>query len=243
MASPLLSRDGMELCEAAGVFTLTMTRGENRVNPEFVALLSQALELVEAAPSPKVLVITSKGKFFCNGLDLEWMQTQKGDSLDMVESFWKCLARLLVMDCHTVAAINGHGFGAGMFLSLACDWRVMQTGRGFLNFPEANLGMRLRKGFSELAKCKLSPHTLRRGVLAAHRFSAEEALKCGVVDEVCSAEDLGRVAHEFALSKKPDALDLLRFSGHAFRQVKMELYTDAYRALTGPGTAEPDSRL
>ena len=47
-----------------------------------------------------------------------------------------------------VAAINGHAFGAGVFLALACDWRLMRTERGFLNFPELNLGMRLSKAFA-----------------------------------------------------------------------------------------------
>ena len=27
-------------------------------------------------------------------------------------------------------------FGGGFFLALACDWRVMRTQKGFLNFPE-----------------------------------------------------------------------------------------------------------
>ena len=48
-------------------------------------------------------------------------------------------------------------FGGGFFLALACDWRVMRTQKGFLNFPELNLGMRLSKPFAELAKAHRPP--------------------------------------------------------------------------------------
>ena len=46
-------------------------------------------------------------------------------------------------------------------------------------------------------------------------------------------------------SKLPTSLRLLRFDAAALSAMKIELYTDAYRALTEPETmlAEPHSRL
>eukprot|EP01047_Picozoa_sp_COSAG01_P024192 COSAG01_NODE_1487_length_10136_cov_8.813390_11_plen_86_part_00 len=57
--APLMQRDGVTLAEQDGVYTLTMGRGENRINPEMVALLSEALDLVEAAAAPKSLLVSS----------------------------------------------------------------------------------------------------------------------------------------------------------------------------------------
>ena len=46
----------------------------------------------------------------------------------------------------------------------------MRTGRGYLNFPELNLGLSLSEGFAELAKAKLGPAALRLGVLTGKRW-------------------------------------------------------------------------
>merc|ERR1719223_1201602 len=108
----------------------------------------------------------------------------------MMNGLWIFLSRVLVMNCHTVAAINGHNFGAGLFLSMACDWRIMRTQKGFCNFPELNLGMRLSKPFAELAKCKLSPDTLRSGVLMGKRFNSADGIKAGIIDVECPMESL-----------------------------------------------------
>ena len=114
-----------------------------RINPDMVALLDRALALAEAAEGPKALVVASSdGKFFCNGLDIEWMGANGALVMGMLESFWAWLAKLLVLGCPTVAAINGHAFGAGAFMLLSCDYRIMRTERGFINFPEAALGTR-----------------------------------------------------------------------------------------------------
>ena len=50
-----------------------------------------------------------------------WMGEAGGEATNtMLESFWVFLGRLLVLNCHTVAEVNGHGFGAGIFLPLCC---------------------------------------------------------------------------------------------------------------------------
>jgi Delta3-Delta2-enoyl-CoA isomerase len=149
----LFAEDGVSLTAApSGVLTLTLSRTENLINSTMVDLLSRALTVVEQASHPKALCITAEGKFFSNGLDVTWMGENAGEALSMIKAFWRVLARLLVLDCHTVAAINGHAFGGGLFIALACDHRVMRTERGFACFPELNLGMRLSKAFAELAK-------------------------------------------------------------------------------------------
>ena len=241
----LMDEDGILLTESAGVLTLTMSRGENRINPTMVALLERALALAADADGPKALIVTSSdAKFFCNGLDIEWMATHGATAvMTMLESFWAWLARLLVLGCPTVAAITGHAFGAGAFLALSCDYRIMRTERGFLNFPEAALGMRLQKQFAELAKAKLDAPTLRKGMLEAHRFGSDEALACGFVDSIYAMEQLPAAAQAMAVSKRADTLKLINFNAENFSAMKKEIWTDAYRALVRPGDAAPDARL
>ena len=61
-----LDRDGE-------VFVLDLGSDENRFNPTSVAEINKLLDEVEAAPAPRSLVLAASGKFWSNGLDLEWM--------------------------------------------------------------------------------------------------------------------------------------------------------------------------
>lgn len=241
----LLDDNGIILTtDSGGILTLLIDRGPNVFNPSLVKSLSEAIEKVEAASHPKALVVRGAGKFFSNGLDLDWMMENPTGTGKMIESVWRLLARILVLDCRTVAAINGHAFGAGLFLALACDFRVMRTERGYMCWPELNLGMRLAKGFAELSKAKASQATLREGVLTGKRYGSSDALSAGLVDAECSIEHLVEKAAELAAAGLPEALGLANFDPRAFREMKVELYCDAYRALSmGATDSEPHSRL
>ena len=230
----------------SGIYTIQMKCGQNVVNPEFVDMLSNAIEKFEKVAHPKSLILTGDGKFFSNGLDLNFLQrSNEAEKGRLIERFWKVLARLLVMDCRTVAVINGHGFGAGLFLALACDFRIMRTNRGYICWPEINLGMRLAKGFSELTKAKVTdPKIIREGVLTGKRYGSVDAIKAGLIDEECPIEELVHRGELLAIAGLPKNLKLQNFNPRSFQQIKIELYCDAYRALTsGKYDDPPESRL
>ena len=110
-----INKDGIYLQRdtSSGIFTICMDRKENRFNPSLVEDISAAVMIVENADHPKALIITGKGKFFSNGLDIDWMGKNPEKTSAMIEGLWKLLGRILTMNCRTVAAINGHAFGAG----------------------------------------------------------------------------------------------------------------------------------
>ena len=198
-------------------------------------------------------------KFFSNGLDLEWMlranntttsngnqdgasqQIKSNPTSQMIESFnAQVLARVLTLPMRTIAAINGHCIGAGLFLALACDYRIMRTKRGFIQWPEAKLGMRLTKGFAELSKAKVGyskgsakdHHVLREGILTAKMYNSSEALASGIIDAECPIEELYEHAFQLAKDGLPETgMKLEYFDPKGYTEVKMEMYTDAYRAL------------
>jgi enoyl-CoA hydratase/carnithine racemase len=204
----------------------------------------------------------SSSKFFSNGLDLQWMlhaansnsddnsndvsssESSKSDNSTnsnhiskMIESFnAQVLARILTLPFRTIAAINGHCIGAGLFLALACDYRIMRTKRGYLQWPEARLGMRLTKGFMELSKAKIkSEDVLREGILTAKKYSPNEALASGIIDATYPIEELYNRAFQLAMAgipTSPTGMNLEYFDPKSYSEIKVELYTDAYRALS-----------
>ncbi|KAL7553633.1 hypothetical protein ACHAWF_016938 [Thalassiosira exigua] len=201
-------------------------------------------------------------KFFCNGLDLEWTMRANGGggpfeaggesggpAAAMIERFHsEVLARILVLPFRTVAAVNGHCIGAGLFLALACDRRVMRTERGYVQWPEARLGMRLTKGFAELSKAKVDDgRVLREGILTAKKYGPSEAVSAGIIDEERPVEELYARAFEIAREGLPESrggMNLEYFDPKGYAELKVELYTDAYRALKfGKVEDLPHSRI
>ncbi len=202
---------------------------------------------------------SDSSKFFSNGLDLQWMlhaantdndnmsssKSSNGDNgtnsinhvSKMIEAFnGQVLARILILPFRTIAAINGHCIGAGLFLALACDYRIMRTEKGYLQWPEARLGMRLTKGFMELSKAKIRvDDVLREGILTAKKYSPYEALVSGIIDAIYPVEELYNHACQLAIDgmpTSPKGMNLQYFDPKAYSEIKIEMYTDAYRALT-----------
>jgi enoyl-CoA hydratase/carnithine racemase len=167
----------------SGVAVVRMDRGENRFNQEMVDGLEAALDAVEGAEGPRALVLTGAGKFFSNGLDLEWLgAADESDRNRTLSRVYALFARLLEFPAPTVAAMNGHAFAGGGMLALACDWRVMREDRGYFCLPEADIGLVFLPGMNELITHRLTPAVARDAMLTGRRYSATEALEAGVVD-------------------------------------------------------------
>ncbi len=181
MASPAVTRDG-------DVFVLALTDNENRFNRTSVDGLHACLDEVDAAEGPKGLVTTGEGKFFSNGLDLDWLATKEEDMVEFIYDVTRLWARIVEAPYPTVAAVNGHAFAGGAMFALAFDQRVMREDRGFWCVNEVLLGMDLTPGMGSIIQSRLSAHTAHKAVTQAHRFSGPEALEHRLVDAV-AAED------------------------------------------------------
>lgn len=181
MALPAVTRDG-------DVFVISMTEGDNRFNRLSVDGLHACLDEIDAADGPKAMVTTGHGKFFSNGLDLDWLATGEEDMFGFIADVTRLWARILEAPYPTVAALNGHAFAGGAMFALSFDQRVMREDRGFWCVNEVLLGMDLTPGMGAIVQARLSAHTAHKAVTQAHRFAGPEALEHHIVDAV-AAED------------------------------------------------------
>jgi enoyl-CoA hydratase/carnithine racemase len=190
----------IEVTRTGDVHVLTMAAEENRFNPAMLAAFDAALTAVEQGEGPAAVVLTGQGKFFSNGLDLEWMMAnaEQGGPAQVVDGLQALYRRLLTFPVATVAAMNGHAFAGGGMLALACDQRVMRTGRGFFCLPEVDINIPFTPGMSQLVQAKLTPAAAYETMLTGRRFSAEEALAAGIVDAAVPEEQVVPVAVERA---------------------------------------------
>lgn len=171
-----------------GAYVLTLGDDENRFSPAWLDAVDALLDQVAASPLP--LVVSGEGKFFSNGLDLEWLLAHPDESGWYIGRVQGLLARLLVMPVPTVAAINGHAFGAGAMLAMACDWRFMRVDRGFFCFPEADIRIPFTPGMAALIQAKLTARTALDSMSTGHRYGGVEAAAVGIVDGVADPADL-----------------------------------------------------
>lgn len=171
-----------------GVRVVRMDHGENRFGPDVVPALLGALEDAAATPGP--LVLTGTGKFFSNGLDLDAFQgADRAVVRGVFDGVHRILAALLRHPGLTVAAINGHAFGGGAIMAGTCDLRVMRADRGFLCFPEVDLGMAMSTEFDAVIRDGYPAGPLRRALLTGARLGGSRAREEGLVDAVADGED------------------------------------------------------
>ena len=101
----------IDLQREGEVWVLRANDGENRFRDDSIAAWNEALDEVERADGPKALVTTGTGKFYSNGLDLDWMMSTPGvDSGAYIRDVLAIMGRVLVFPAYTVSAINGHAF-------------------------------------------------------------------------------------------------------------------------------------
>jgi Delta3-Delta2-enoyl-CoA isomerase len=177
----------IDLTTVDDVSVVTLRAGENRFNLPFVRTLAETIDA--AAERAKPLVVTGEGKFFSNGLDLEWLGSADRDEAGaLFPALYALLARLLTFPGATVAAINGHAFGGGLILSVAADFRVMRSDRGYFCFPEVDLDMAMSDEFDAIIQAKLPADPLLRALITGQRYSGEEAKAAGLVHEAATEE-------------------------------------------------------
>lgn len=171
------------------VYSITLHKApENRINCAFAQEIIHALRDIEChiglnAPGA-VIIKGSDHKFWCTGLDLDESESNPYANSD---GFYPLLATLLDYPFPTIALLTGHTFGGAVPLALSCDYRILNSKRGFVSMPPVNLGLHF-DGIGALPKLKLAPRVARKMLLEAHRWTGKEALQDGIVDEIAEPE-------------------------------------------------------
>ena len=166
---------------------------ENRFSPGFLDEFDARLDEVVGAGA-QGLVTTGGGKFYTNGLDLDWLAANGDRTQWYVGRVQGMLARMLTLPVPTAAAVVGHAFGAGAMLALAHDFRVMRADRGFFCFPEADIRIPFTPGMAALIQAKLTPQAAVASMTTGRRFGGGDAERLGLVDAVAAEGAVTRAA-------------------------------------------------
>ena len=179
------------------VRTITLNRPERR-NAMTIQMQMELIAAMEAIPASdaRVLVLTGAGDAFCSGLDLSELQEIQNKTAAEYRTDAERLARLFLtlyeLPIPTIAAVHGPAIAGGTGLATICDFTLATPGAK-LGFTEVRIGF-VPALVSAFLALQIGDKRSRDLLLTGRLFTAEEAFRIGLVNEVVPLEDLaGRV--------------------------------------------------
>ena len=189
-----MNHQTISIGSAGHVATVTLNRPEvrNAFNDTSIAELALAFDELGRNPHVRAIVLAANGPAFCAGADLHWMKKMAAYSdaenladaarlADMLRTIYLCPKPV-------VAKVQGDCYAGGMGLVAACDIAIVARDACFC-LSEVRLGL-IPATISPYVIRAMGEQAARRYFLTAERINAQDALRLGLVHEVCAGEDL-----------------------------------------------------
>jgi methylglutaconyl-CoA hydratase len=180
-----------EVDDSVGILTLNRAERHNAFDAQLIAELTSGLVELEDDPRVRVIVLSSTGKSFCAGADLNWMKQAATFSPQENLRDAQCLACLMTtlheISKPTIARVQGPAYGGGVGLIAACDIAVA-TYDALFALTEVKLGI-LPAVISPYVIAAIGERYSRRYMLSGERFSAAEAYRIGLLHEIVPGDE------------------------------------------------------
>lgn len=180
----------IDLTQQDGLWTVTINN-PGKANALTGAMLSDLLQIAEAAQEARALILTGAGKVFSAGADLDEARAGLATS-----DLWERLSgAIAALPCLTVAALNGTMAGGANGMALACDLRIaVPTAKVF--YPVMRLGFLPQPSDVKRMRALIGPARTKLILMAGQKVTADEALAFGLVDRVVAPEELMQAARD-----------------------------------------------
>ncbi len=212
------------------VATLLFNRPEkmNAFGPELFESMQEAFKDIAGDENVRAVIITGAGDHFSAGGDVEQdINPLRSKSVQGIKDYFDPLGDaynfLYRMEKPTIAAINGFALGAGMELTLMCDFRIMadnaQLGEFFVK-----MGLIPEAGMCILPKL-VGPGMAKMICYTGKLINAEEALRIRLVEEVVPKDELIPAAEKLArkLARGPASIKIMKRAINEFGDLPLEM--------------------
>ncbi len=189
------------------IFEIILNRADKR-NALSLAVMQQfdaAVQAAEKAEGVRVILVCGEGRAFSAGIDLTSLPEMAAHfGVDMSKNLFPVTEylqgvfnRLENCSLPSIALLHGHCLGMGFELALACDFRIVAEGTQ-LGLPETRLGLIPDVGGTTRLVRLAGFGRAKELIMTGRRFSAEEAERWGIVNEVVSEDNLLQHGEWFA---------------------------------------------
>ena len=181
----LMERDG-------AVATLRFHRPEalNAIDVAMARAFLEAVQALAADPGVRAVVLAGSGRAFMAGGDLATLRADPVQgAADILAPLNQALALLAGMNAPVIASVHGAAAGAGLSLVLMADYVIAAEGTRF-NLAYIHLGTSCDAGASWALPRLVGLRKALEIALLGDAFSADEALRLGLVNRVLPAAEL-----------------------------------------------------
>mgnify|MGYP003574966385 CR=1 FL=1 len=185
--------------------TLNRPEASNAYSSEMVKSFVDVLKFADFDKNVRVMVVTGAGKNFCAGGDIKAMKNKTGmfagESNELREAYQTGIQQIPATIAHLktpiIAMVNGAAVGAGCDLAAMCDLRVASTEASFAE-TFAKVGLVPGDGGAFFLTRLIGFGKAMEMFLTAKTFSAAEAEKMGLVNQVVLPNELKEKTMELA---------------------------------------------
>jgi enoyl-CoA hydratase/carnithine racemase len=214
----LLQKDG-----PIGWITFNQPEKRNAVSQEMWQAMPEYVADLASDPAIRVVILRGAGEAaFVAGADISQFKDRRRNAADEEEyrrisgAGGESLARL---GKPLVAMIHGFCIGGGVSIAITCDLRIAADDARF-GIPAARLGLGYHyKGMEKLMSLIGPAYTKELFFTARTDFSAQDALRMGLVNQVVPKADLERFTRDYALTMSRNAPLTLRSAKASVEQL------------------------
>lgn len=208
----------MESGATIGVLELNRPQALNALNQELLRELDEFLSDVVAKRLCTVLILKGAGeKAFVAGADIKEMSSLKPqEALQFAQMGQRIFSKLEDLRIPTIAEVQGFALGGGLELALSCDF-IVASSKAKFGLPEVSLGLIPGFGGTQRLARRIGVQKAKEFVLTGGMYSAEEALRFGLIAELIEPANLSaRVLEKAKLiaQRAPIALEKAKQALH-----------------------------
>jgi enoyl-CoA hydratase/carnithine racemase len=183
-----------------GIAEARLQRGKvNALNEQVIEEMDGGLRSLAADPDVRAVILIGDGPFFSFGFDIpEFLSYSRKSFASFLKQFTGLYTYLFTYPKPVVAALNGHAVAGGCMLALACDYRIMVSGKAKISLNEITFGSSVFAGSVAMLKFTVGEKNAQAMLYHGTMHSAEAALHLGLIDQVSSNEKLLEDAREAA---------------------------------------------
>jgi len=220
------SRDG-----TLAIVTMNNPTRRNALSPDMRDQLITAFDEALAEKSVRAIVLCGKGGSFCAGGDISAMSTESSllEARARMGRYHTLLRMLTTGPKPVIAAVEGHAFGAGMSLVLACDHVVAASSAKFCT-AFARVGLLPDVGMFWTLPQRVGMAKAKELITLADELDGTQAGSLGIANQVVDSGAALEVALQVACRYAKVAPVAFAFSKAAFADGSVDTLEGAIRA-------------
>jgi enoyl-CoA hydratase len=231
--------------DRVGYITISNPARHNAMSLAMWMQMQRILEDFQRGDDLRAIVLTGEGdKAFHSGTDISEFDSQRSTPEEQARhdaTVNAAFAAIGAVRVPVIAKIRGWCMGGGLAVALSCDLRVCSDDAQF-GTPAAKLGV----GYDVQALKKMSDTVgflaAREILFTGRRYSAEEALRLGIVNRVLPKDDLDGFFDKYVATIVENAPLVIAGSKLMLKELEKELpdrdYEKCRAALTACDTSE-----